>query len=69
MIGLQVAADGMGIVLGWKHLCKPKIDSGELVILSDTSIPAPSALYIMSEKEDLLPENVKTLRDFLVAKP
>ena len=68
MIALQAASDGMGIVLGWKHLCKPKIDSGELVILSDTSIPAPSAIYIMSEKEELLPENVKILRDFLISK-
>lgn len=69
MIALQVASDGMGIVLGWKHLCKPKIDSGELVVYGDTSIPAPSALYIMSEKEDLLPENVKILRDFLINQP
>ena len=68
MIALQAATDGMGIVLGWKHLCKAKIDSGELVILGDTSIPAPSAVYIMSEKEDLLPENVKILRDFLISK-
>ena len=59
MIALQAASDGMGIVLGWKRLCKPKID---------TSIPAPSAIYIMSEKEDLLPENVKILRDFLISK-
>jgi DNA-binding transcriptional LysR family regulator len=68
MIGLQAASDGMGIALGWKHLCKPKIDSGELVILGDNSIPAPSAIYIMSEKEELLPENVKVLRDFLISK-
>ncbi|MDB9865716.1 LysR substrate-binding domain-containing protein, partial [Candidatus Thioglobus sp.] len=68
MIALQAASDGMGIVLGWKRLCKPKIDSGELVVLGDTSIPAPSAIYIMSEKEDLLPENVKILRDFLISK-
>ena len=68
MIALQAASDGMGIVLGWKHLCKPKLDSGELVILGDTSIPAPSAIYIMSEKEELLPENVKILRDFLISK-
>ena len=26
-------------------------------------------IYIMSEKEDLLPENVKILRDFLISKP
>ena len=69
MIALQAASDGTGIVLGWRHLVKPKIDSGELVILGDTAIPAPSAIYIMSEKEELLPENVKALRDFLLAKP
>ena len=68
MIALQAAADGTGIVLGWRHLCKPKIDSGELVVLGDTSIPAPSAIYIMSEKEELLPNNVKALRDFLISK-
>jgi hypothetical protein len=39
------------------------------VVYGDTSIPAPSALYIMSEKEDLLPENVKILRDFLINQP
>jgi DNA-binding transcriptional LysR family regulator len=69
MIALQAASDGTGIVLGWKHLCKPKIDTGELVILGDTSIPAPSAIYIMSEKEELLSENIKALRDFLIKKP
>jgi len=67
-LALQAAADGTGIVLGWRHLCKPKIDSGELVVLGDTSIPAPSAIYIMSEKEELLPNNVKALRDFLISK-
>jgi LysR family glycine cleavage system transcriptional activator len=69
MIALQTASDGTGIVLGWRHLCKPKLDTGELVILGDTSIPAPSAIYIMSEKEELLSENVKALRDFLIQKP
>ena len=69
MIALQAASDDTGIVLGWKHLVKPKIDSGELVILGDTAIPAPSAIYIMSEKEELLPENVKIVRDFLITKP
>ena len=59
---------GWVLRLGWKHLCKPKIDSGELVILGDNSIPAPSAIYIMSEKEELLPDNVKVLRDFLISK-
>ena len=69
MIALQAASDDTGIVLGWRHLCKPKFDTGELVILGDTSIPAPSAIYIMSEKEELLSENVKALRDFLIQKP
>jgi DNA-binding transcriptional LysR family regulator len=69
MIALQAASDDTGIVLGWRHLCKPKFDTGELVILGDTSIPAPSAIYIMSENEELLSENVKALRDFLIQKP
>jgi hypothetical protein len=50
-------------------LVKPKIDSGELVVLGNTSIPAPSAIYIMSEKEELLSESVKALRNFLISKP
>ena len=66
IIALQAASDDVGIVLGWKHLLKPKLDSGELVILGKTSTPAPSAIYITSDSEDLLSENVKALRDFLI---
>jgi len=66
MIALQAASDDTGIVLGWKHLLKPKLDSGELVILGKTSTPAPFAVYIINDKEELLTNNVKTLRDFLL---
>jgi DNA-binding transcriptional LysR family regulator len=69
MIALQAASDGTGVVLGWRHLLKPKIDSGELVILGNTSTPAPSAIYITSESEELLSDNIKALRDFLVQSP
>ena len=66
VIALQHASDGSGVVLGWKKLVKPKIDDGSLVVLGNISTPAPSAIYIMSEKEELLSENVKKLRDFLI---
>jgi len=69
MIALQAASDDVGIVLGWKHLLKPKLDSGELVILGKTSTPAPSAIYITSDNEELLSENVITLRNFLIQSP
>ena len=69
MIALQAASDSNGIALGWEHLVKQKIDNGDLVVLGNTSIPAPAALYIMSEKEQLLSENVRMLRDFLISKP
>ena len=66
MIALQRASDSSGIVLGWKNLLKPKIDDGSLVVLGNISTPAPSAIYIMSENEELLSKNVKILRDFLI---
>lgn len=66
MIALQRASDNSGVVLGWKKLLKPKIDDGSLVVLGNISTPAPSAIYIMSEKEELLSENVRALRDFLL---
>lgn len=66
MIALQRASDDTGVVLGWKNLVKPKIDDGSLVVLGNTSIPAPTSIYIMSEKEKLLSNNIRILRDFLI---
>lgn len=67
MIALQAACDDVGVVLGWKQLVKPLIDSGGLVALSDYMLPAPAAFYLVWEPEEFLSENARTLRDWLLS--
>jgi DNA-binding transcriptional LysR family regulator len=46
-IALQLAQDGIGIVLGWKKLVKPLLESGKLIPFSSFSIEAPGAFYLV----------------------
>lgn len=47
MIALQVAQDGVGIVLGWKRLVQPLLESGKLVPYSKFESPAPGSFYLV----------------------
>jgi DNA-binding transcriptional LysR family regulator len=49
-IALQLAQDGMGIVLGWRHLVKPLIESGSLIPLTKYEIAAPGKFYLVQSK-------------------
>jgi len=49
-IALQLAQDGMGIVLGWRHLVKPLIESGSLIQLTKYEIAAPGKFYLVQSK-------------------
>ena len=49
-IALQLAQDGMGVVLGWRHLVKPLIESGSLIPLTKYEITAPGKFYLVQSK-------------------
>ena len=49
-IALQLAQDGMGVVLGWRHLVKPLIESGSLIPLTKYEIAAPGKFYLIQSK-------------------
>ena len=49
-IALQLAQDGMGVVLGWRHLVKPLIESGSLIPLTKYEIAAPGKFYLVQSK-------------------
>ena len=65
-IALQLARDGLGVVLGWKRLVKPLINDGQLVPLTDFEIEAPGKFYLIpsSQKPKL---QTAILRDWLLA--
>jgi LysR family glycine cleavage system transcriptional activator len=46
-IALQLAQDGIGVVLGWKRLVQPLLDRGELVRFSTFQTKAPGAFYLV----------------------
>ena len=49
-IALQLAQDGMGVVLGWRHLVKPLIESGSLIPITKYEIAAPGKFYLVQSK-------------------
>jgi DNA-binding transcriptional LysR family regulator len=46
-IALQLACDGLGVVLGWKGLAHSMIETGRLVPLTDFEIEAPGRFYLI----------------------
>ena len=49
-IALQLAQDGMGVVLGWRHLVRPLIESGSLIPITKYEIAAPGKFYLVQSK-------------------
>ena len=45
---VQAALDGQGVALGWNSLVAPQLRAGTLVRLTDLSMPAPGAHYLVS---------------------
>ena len=45
-IALQLAQDGMGVVLGWRHLVRPLIESGSLIPITKYEIAAPGKFIL-----------------------
>lgn len=52
-IALQMAQDGVGVVLGWKRQVRPLLERGVLVPISGFSIPAPGAFYLIAAVSDM----------------
>ena len=66
MIALQMASEGVGVVLGWKKLLQPLFEYGTLVPLNELMLPAPSAFYLISAREEFLSSNIKKVRACLL---
>ncbi len=65
-IALQLAQDGTGIVLGWKRLVQPLLDSGKLIEYSGLSIDAPGAFYLVFKNGSNQRPEVKSFSHWLV---
>ena len=50
MIALQAAQDGVGLVLGWRRLVSPLIETGALAALDRFTLPAPSRFHLQHDK-------------------
>lgn len=57
-IALQLACDGLGVVLGWKGLASGMVASGQLVPLTDFETPSPGRFYLISSSPTPKPETV-----------
>ena len=66
-IALQLAQDGIGVVLGWKRLVQPLLDVGSLVPFSTYQCEAPGAFYLVFKSGAIMRPEVKSFSDWLVA--
>jgi DNA-binding transcriptional LysR family regulator len=65
-IALQLAQDGVGVVLGWKRLVKPLLESGELVPFSGFESQAPGAFYLVYKNGSEKRTEVQSFSEWLV---
>jgi DNA-binding transcriptional LysR family regulator len=65
-IVLQAALEGQGVALGWKHLVKPLVDEGKLVIPVDMEIKTDQPFYILTPKDKVQNKAVSILREWLL---
>ncbi|WP_395334688.1 LysR substrate-binding domain-containing protein [Novosphingobium sp. BL-8H] len=66
LIGLHTAMDGVGLILGWKRLIAPFLESGRLEAIRGHSIPAPRRFHLITRPEEELSEPAKQLRAWLL---
>jgi len=65
-IALQLAQDGLGVVLGWKHLVRPLLDNGDLVALTDFETDAPGRFYLIASDGNPKP-HAQVFADWLIS--
>jgi LysR family glycine cleavage system transcriptional activator len=65
-IALQLARDGLGVVLGWKGLVDSLTSDGRLVPLTDFEIEAPGRFYLIPSSQKPKPQT-KVVSDWLLA--
>ncbi|WP_439153753.1 LysR family transcriptional regulator [Yoonia sp.] len=65
MIGLQLARDGAGAVLGWTGLIGPLLENGDLGLLVPQRMPSPYGFYLRTHPR--ASSRALEFRDWLVA--
>ena len=66
-LALQFAQKGAGVVLGWKTLISPMLESGKLQVIGPHSLPAPHSFCLVGPPRDQLSENARKLQDWILA--
>ncbi|WP_039019812.1 LysR substrate-binding domain-containing protein [Halocynthiibacter namhaensis] len=50
-VALQAAQEGAGVLLGWRRLISPLIESGALVVIGPHQLPAPHRFHLIGRPE------------------
>jgi DNA-binding transcriptional LysR family regulator len=67
VVALQAAQDGQGVALGWHSLVAPLVESGKLVVLGATAMPASQSFYVTWDEHKSLSAEARVLRDWLIS--
>ncbi|MEO0344235.1 MAG: LysR substrate-binding domain-containing protein [Pseudomonadota bacterium] len=66
-IALQLAKDGLGIVLGWKELVKPLLADGSLTSIGNFGLEAPGKFFLLQAPQSKQ-EDATAVRDWLLSR-
>jgi LysR family transcriptional regulator, glycine cleavage system transcriptional activator len=67
VIALQAALSGQGIALGWASLVSPLIETGALVQVTESEIPAPQACFVTWSARRPLSRPALVLKSWLLS--
>lgn len=65
-VALQMAQDGVGLVLGWQRLVSPMIETGQLVPIGPHSMMAPHQFHLVGVPDEELAPAAKILKQWII---
>ncbi len=64
-LALQMAAEGGGLVLGWRRLIAPLLRDGRLQVIAPHAVQAPRLFYLVGRPESDLSPSARALKQWI----
>ncbi len=65
-VALQAAQDGAGLALGWQHLLRPILQTGQLVPIGEFTVTAPNRFHLVGYPDDELSAAALLLKEWII---
>ncbi|MGJ3261278.1 MAG: LysR substrate-binding domain-containing protein [Rhodospirillales bacterium] len=65
-VALQAAQDGAGLALGWQHLLRPMLKTGQLVPIGEFTVAAPHRFHLVGYPDGELSAAALLLKEWII---